>query len=159
VIRELQSLAKTAGRIYLPPPPAKPVKYFRSHKARPIDRWQDRAECSGRVEVTDEPPKNDQCRRVAHEVERPPVPAGLPQLLELFKLTRKTVDELVKMNYRYPPAITPFVRGQTARLRIHRLRHWRWGSKAHWADRVRSDRWHGFLCEGGVASTSLPLDA
>jgi hypothetical protein len=25
-----------------------PIKHFGSHKARPIDRWQDRAECSGR---------------------------------------------------------------------------------------------------------------
>jgi hypothetical protein len=35
---------------------------------------------------------------------------------------------------------------------MHRLRHWRWGGKAHWADRVRSNRWQGFLCEGA----SLP---
>jgi hypothetical protein len=166
-------------------PARPPIKYFGSHKARPIDRWQDRAECSGRVEVTDgrrlymaPPPKKpvkfvdgrpvwrdrveyspESNRRRAHEVEKPPIPAGLPQLLELSKLTRKPVGELAKMNYRHPSAITPFVRAQLARLRIHRLRHWRWGSKAHWADRVRSDRSHGFLCERGVASTSLPLDA
>jgi hypothetical protein len=176
VIRELQALARAAGRVYTPPAPKKPVEYFGSHKARPIDRWQDRAECSGRVEVTDElrlyiappskkpvkfvdgrpvwqdrvdrPTDSNQCRRIADEVEKPPISAGLPQLLELSKLTRKTVNELAKMNYCQPPAMTPFVRAQMARLRIHRLRHWRWGGKAHWADRVRSNRWQGFLCEG-----------
>jgi hypothetical protein len=102
VIRELQALARAAGRVYTPPAPKKPVEYFGSHKARPIDRWQDRAECSGRVEVTDElrlyiapPPKKpvkfvdgrpvwrdrveyfpESNRRRAHEVEKPPIPAG-----------------------------------------------------------------------------------
>jgi len=72
--------------------------------------------------------------------------------LELSQLIRQPVNELTKMDYIHPPVVTPFVRSQMARLRMHRLRHWRWGGKAHWADRVRSNRWQGFLCEGA----SLP---
>jgi hypothetical protein len=35
------------------------------------------------------------------------------------------------------------------------LQNRRWGGKAHWADRVRSNRWQGFLCEG--ASCRAPI--
>jgi hypothetical protein len=176
VIRELADIAEAQGRIYSPPK-AKTRTYIGAPRPkRAIDPWQLRAECRGYVEVAaeqrldiaplpkkpvkfvegrpvwqdrvDRPTDSNQCRRIADEVEKPPISAGLPQLLELSKLTRKSVNELAKMNYRHPPAVTPFVRAQMARLRIHRLRHWRWRGKAHWADRVRSNRWQGFLCEG-----------
>jgi hypothetical protein len=138
---------------YVPPPP-KLVNFLGTPKPkRPVDPWQVEAERCGWVRPRTERvvplPRQAWIETLypdwVHEVERPPIKAGLPDIAALPKLTDIPWSELRKMSYTHPPIITAFERAHTARLRAHRLAHWRWRRSK--SDRYRSNRWHGFLCE------------
>jgi hypothetical protein len=185
VIRELQKIARSQGRVYTPPPRKTFICLAGRHKARPVDHWQERAERRGWVVVAaeqhlhiapppkkpigfdgmrplwrdraDPPPAESNQRRIVHQVEKPPIPANLPVLKELSRLTRKSEAELAKMRYTHPPTITAFERGYTTRLRLHRLRHIRFPYRRGTKAVSGVGKWHnthsgGFICEslGGV---------
>jgi hypothetical protein len=155
-----------------------PIK-LGSPKRRPVDQWQDRAECAGRVQVVaeqclnisptpkkpirfvegrpvwsdriDDPTTVSHHSGIVHQVERPPICACLPALAELSKMIGMSKSALAKMDYRDPPIITVFERAHIASLRAHRRSHWRWGGKYQSrSDRLRSTRDHGFLCAWGA---------